>query len=68
MAGDDVTAGDEDKPRRAPAHAIGQALDALSVHDFDERIALLRAEIDRLEVAKRQKQAALDVAASVFRR
>jgi uncharacterized small protein (DUF1192 family) len=47
---------------------LGQKLDELSVLDFDERIALLRAEIDRLEEAKRQKQIALEAAGSIFRR
>lgn len=58
---------DEDGPRKVIAHAIGQKLDDLSVHEFDERIALLRTEIERLEAAKRLKQAALDQAGSVFR-
>lgn len=59
---------DENAPRRQLAHTIGEKLDDLSVRDFDERIALLRAEIERLETAKRHKQSALDAAGSVFRR
>ena len=59
---------DDDGPRRKISHEIGQKLDELSVHDFDERIALLRAEIDRLEAAKFVKKRALDDAGSVFRR
>lgn len=57
----------DDEPRAAaPAHAIGQLLDTLSLHEFDERIALLRAEIARLEAARDRKRAALDAAGSIF--
>ena len=58
---------DDDAPRRKTGHDLGQKLDELSIHDFDERIALLRAEIDRLEAAKSLKQRALDDAGSIFR-
>ena len=61
-----MVASDEDGPRRASPHRLGEKLDDLSVHEFDERIAALRAEIERLEDAKRLKQAALDSAGSVF--
>ena len=61
-------ADDDDAPRRKTGHEIGQKLDELSVHDFAERIALLRAEIARLEAAKDLKQRALDAAGSIFRR
>ena len=53
-------------PTRRVVHDIGQALDALSIHEFDERIALLRAEIDRLEAARSRKRQALEAAGSVF--
>ena len=61
-------ADNDDLPRREISHEIGQKLDELSVHDFDERIALLREEIARLEVARDVKKRALDDAGSVFRR
>ena len=59
---------DEYAPRRKVTHELGQKLDELSVRDFDERIALLHAEVARLEAAKALKQRALDDAGSVFRR
>ena len=59
---------DDDALRRKTSHELGQKLDELSIHDFDERIALLRAEIDRLKAAKSVKQRALDNAGSIFRR
>ena len=58
----------DDLPRRKITHELGQKLDELSVHDFDERIALLRAEIARLEAARDMKKRALDDAGSIFRR
>jgi len=51
-----------------PAHAIGQPLDLLSVAELEERMALLHAEILRLEAAKEKKQAASAAAEAVFRR
>ena len=59
----------EDEPRaRAIAHEIGQPLDTLSLHEFEDRLALLHAEIARLETARDRKRAALDAAGSVFGR
>lgn len=60
-------ADEEDRPRRRITHELGEKLDDLSVRDFDERIALLNAEIVRLEGAKLVKQRALDQAGSVFK-
>ncbi|WP_395697055.1 DUF1192 domain-containing protein [Methylocella sp.] len=54
-------------PRRPPAHEIGQALDDLSAHQLDERIALLRAEIARLEAAREAKRASKQAAAAFFK-
>ena len=58
----------DEKPRPAASHALGQPLDALSVAEFDERIALLRAEIARLEAAREKKQAANAAAAALFKK
>ena len=57
---------EDDPPRRASAHEIGQPVDRLSLHEFDERIALLREEIARLEAARDRKRIALDAAGSIF--
>ncbi|HEY8064876.1 MAG TPA: DUF1192 domain-containing protein [Methylosinus sp.] len=63
---------DEDRPRAGPgskaaSHEIGQKLDALSVAEFDARIALLRAEIERLEQARAAKAASLAAADAFFK-
>ncbi|MFC3638761.1 DUF1192 domain-containing protein [Camelimonas fluminis] len=60
-----------DEPRSRPGqqleHQIGQDLSTLSLHELDERIVLLRAEIARLEQARAGKAASRDAAASAFR-
>jgi uncharacterized small protein (DUF1192 family) len=57
------------RPPKAPAtHDIGQAVDALSVDELEERIALLKAEIARLEAAIKARQATKDAASAFFRR
>lgn len=58
---------DEDRPRPAPVHVIGQDLAALSIDDLDERIATLRREIERLEEARRHRQASQAAAHAVFK-
>jgi uncharacterized small protein (DUF1192 family) len=58
---------DNDRPKPPQTHRVGEPLDTLSIHEFDERIALLKSEIDRLETAKHRKLTALDQAGSVFR-
>jgi uncharacterized small protein (DUF1192 family) len=61
--------GDEDdRPKRRIAHEIGQELALLSVAEIDERIALLRDEIARLEVARGAKQASRSAADLFFKR
>lgn len=56
-----------DEPRTAPPHEIGQSLDGLSVHELDERIAMLRAEISRIEDERRAKGSANDAAEMAFK-
>lgn len=66
-------AGDNDDifgapPRKVvPSHEIGQTLDDLSLQEINERIIVLRAEITRLEEARRAKQTSLSVAATFFK-
>lgn len=58
---------DDDGPRQATVHRIGEPLDTLSVEDLTERVSALRAEIARLEAARDAKKAALAQAGSIFR-
>lgn len=59
---------DDDRPKKIAAHELGQDLSLLSVAELDERILLLKAEIDRLEADKAQKAATKNAAESLFRK
>ena len=59
---------EEDIPRRSGGHEIGQDLSALSIEELEERAALLRNEIARLESARNQKTAQRAEADSIFGR
>ncbi len=58
---------DEDRPRKKVTHEIGQDLSLLSVEELTERIALLNAEIARLEEAAKKKRASRDAANTFFK-
>jgi uncharacterized small protein (DUF1192 family) len=47
---------------------LGEDLATLSLEELEERIGLLKTEIERIEAALRQKRASADVAASFFKR
>jgi len=59
---------DDDRPKRKISHDIGQDLALLSVIELDERIDLLRAEIDRLTTDRAKKEASRTAADAVFKR
>jgi uncharacterized small protein (DUF1192 family) len=59
---------DDERPKKKPSHEIGQDLTLLSVRELDERIALLREEIARLEANKTGKQASLRAADQFFKK
>jgi uncharacterized small protein (DUF1192 family) len=59
---------DEDRPKKKLVHEIGQDLALLSVAELNDRIALLREEIARLEASAASKRASLDVAAQFFKK
>ena len=55
-------------PRKASSsHEIGQNIDDLSAQEITLRIAILQAEITRLEGARRAKQASLGAADELFK-
>jgi uncharacterized small protein (DUF1192 family) len=59
---------DEDRPKKKLAHEIGQDLTLLSVKELDDRVALLKEEIARLEADKVKKQATRSAADQFFKR
>ena len=58
---------DDDKPRKKITHEIGQDLYLLSAEELTERIALLTAEIARLQEAATKKRASKDAASAFFK-
>lgn len=59
---------DDDRPKKKIIHEIGQDLTLLSVAELNERIALLREEIARLEADISKKQAVRSAADQFFKR
>jgi uncharacterized small protein (DUF1192 family) len=59
---------DEDKPKKKIAHELGEDLAKLSLDELAARVALLRAEIERIEAAAAAKRSSAEVAASFFKR
>ncbi len=57
----------DDRPRPQPVHQLGQDLSALSLDELDERMVVLRQEIERLEEARRRKQASMAAASAFFK-
>jgi len=58
---------EDDRPRKKITHEIGQDLSLLSVEELTERIALLTAEIGRLQEAATKKRASKDAADRFFK-
>ena len=58
---------DDDRPKKKISHEIGQDLSLLSVEELTGRIALLKAEIARLEEAAGKKRASKDAANTFFK-
>ena len=59
---------DDDRPKKKIVHEIGQDLAVLSVKELEERIALLKEEITRLEASIARKQASRTVADQFFKK
>jgi uncharacterized small protein (DUF1192 family) len=59
---------DDELPKKKLVHEIGQDLTLLSVKELDERTALLREEITRLEADRTKKQASRSAADQFFKR
>jgi uncharacterized small protein (DUF1192 family) len=64
---DHMATDEEDRPRKKITHEIGQDLALLSVGELSERIALLQAEIERLQEASKSKQASRSAADKFFK-
>jgi uncharacterized small protein (DUF1192 family) len=58
---------DEDGRKKPKGHEVGMPLDAMSVEELGERIAMLRGEIGRLEQALAARQQTRAAADQLFR-
>lgn len=63
-----VTLFDEDAPKKKLAHEIGCDLSMISVDELEARVAMLRKEIERLEVEIKAKSASKSAAESLFKK
>jgi uncharacterized small protein (DUF1192 family) len=59
---------DDDRPKKKLSHEIGQDLTLLSVGELNERIALLKDEIARLEADIKGKQSSKAAADLFFKK
>jgi len=59
---------DDEKPKKKLVHEIGQDLTLLSAGELNERIALLKEEIARLEADMAKKDSVKSAAATFFRK
>lgn len=58
----------DDLPTKKPTvHQIGQEMADVSIHEIEERIGLLKQEIERLDTILLRKRAAKDAASGVFK-
>jgi uncharacterized small protein (DUF1192 family) len=59
---------EDDRPKKKISHEIGQELALLSIGELEERIALLKEEITRLQAAIASKQGSRSVADQFFKK
>ena len=59
---------DDDRPKKKITHEIGQDLTLLSVAELNERVALMREEIARLEADIAKKQSSRSAADNFFKK
>ena len=59
---------EDDRPKKKIAHEIGQDLTLLSIRELNDRIALLKDEIARLEADIAKKQVTRSAADQFFKK
>jgi uncharacterized small protein (DUF1192 family) len=59
---------EDDRPKKKIVHEIGQDLALLSIEELEERIALLKEEIGRLQANIANKQGSRSVADQFFKK
>jgi uncharacterized small protein (DUF1192 family) len=59
---------DEEPRKPAGPHVVGQDVSLLSVEELGQRIAMLKAEVERLEAESAQRGATKSAAEALFKR
>lgn len=59
---------EDERPKAKTIHEIGQNLALLSVEELDDRVTLLREEIERIQTDREKKLASMAAAAAFFKR
>jgi len=59
---------DEEPRKPASAHVVGQDISLISVEELGQRIAILKAEVERLEAERTKRGATKSAAEALFRR
>jgi uncharacterized small protein (DUF1192 family) len=59
---------DEEPAKKKRAHEVGEDLSRLSLDELAARVALLKAEIERIEAAAAAKRASATAAEGFFKR
>jgi uncharacterized small protein (DUF1192 family) len=59
---------EDDRPKKKIVHEIGQDLTLLSIKELEERVALLKEEIARLQATIASKQGSRGVADQFFKK
>jgi uncharacterized small protein (DUF1192 family) len=59
---------EDDRPKKKVVHEIGQDLALLSIKELEERIAVLKEEIGRLQAVIASKQGSRTVADQFFKK
>jgi uncharacterized small protein (DUF1192 family) len=57
----------DDEVKKPKGHEIGMVLDAMSVEELTERIAMLEGEIERLRIAIESKRKSKSAADAFFK-
>ena len=63
----ETTMFDDEAVKKPRGHEVGMPIDTMSVGELNERIAMLRSEIERLEEAVAARQRTRAAADSLFR-
>ena len=58
---------DDDQVKKPKAHEVGMPIETMSVDELNDRIGMLRAEIERLEAAIVARKQTKDAADSLFK-